>query len=78
MAVIAENRLPGGGYVRLHNDYVPTDERERTARVHAFEAVVAQLISSGQIRIDGVEVGDTVECKLVRGGDKDEEFKRDS
>lgn len=81
MSVVAENRLPGGGYVRLHNDYVPTDEKERTARIHAFEAVVANLISSGQIKIDGAQVGDKVECTLIdkrKGGIENEKCKRDS
>ncbi len=78
MAVVAENRLPGGGYVRLHNDYVPTDKRERTARIHAFEAVVANLISTGQIKIDGVEIGDEVICKIIEGGERNEKCKRDS
>lgn len=77
MSVVAENKLPGGGSVRLHNDYVPTDERERTARLHAFEAVLANLISSGQIKIDGVEIGDNVICKILEGGEHGEKCKRD-
>ena len=77
MSVVAENKLPGGGSVRLHTDYVPTDERERTARLHAFEAVLANLISSGQIKIDGVEIGDNVICKILERGEHGEKCKRD-
>ena len=76
--IAAENKLPGGGRVRLHTDLIPTDKKEYDAAVRNFENVLAYLISSGGIKLDGIETGDAVECRLMKGGEGVEERKGDT
>ena len=66
MAVIYEKQLPGGGCIRLFDDYLPKTDEERRSAHRDFERTAEMLISTGQLKVDGVSVGDKVKCTLVR------------
>lgn len=66
MAVIMERTLPGGGTVRLHDDYIPKTKEQRRMSEEALELTIIELVRQGSLVLPGVERGAEIDCRVVR------------